>query len=205
MWIVGGITGTTDGWFVRASAFFRRDAGGSDTDLPPLQRVRLFHVDESRDLEPAGFYFEHQPPGRMVGVFFVRPPFSATPRMAMDGLGRTHVVEGGEYVIDVYGWSGELLHRIDNEIERDPVTRADLERWREDRACRPGQPECDESRTELALSMEIPEYEPVVARMVAFPSGHLAVLRGGTDPDPDDSLVMGEYDVFDPDGRFVGR
>ena len=53
--------------------------------------------------------------------------------------------------------------------------------------------------------MTIPEYEPVVSRLVAFHTGHIAVLRRGTDPDPDDRITMGEYDIFDPDGAFVGR
>lgn len=199
------LEGTDRGWFLRGSAYFRAPPEGSGGHPNPVQRVRLFRVDDALELEPAGFYHEDRPRGEMVGVFFVRPPFSFSPIMRLDGLGRMHVIETGDYVIDVYDSAGELLYRVDNEIDRDPVTRADLDAWREDRACRPGDTECDESRTELALSMEIPDYEPVARRMVAFSEGHIVVLRSGTDPDPDDGLIMGEYDVFDPDGVFMGR
>jgi len=34
---------------------------------------------------------------------------------------------------------------------------------------------------------------------------HLAVMRRDVDPDPADRLSMGEYDLFAPDGSFLGR
>ena len=204
-WTLGGVVGTPEGWFASATAFFRRDASGSDVNLAPVQRMRLLRLDRNGGVEPTGFHAEHEPPGTMVGVFFVQPPFVHRPRISVDGLGRVHVIETGDYVIDVYNSAGELLHTVRNEIERDLVTGADLDQWREDRACSPGSFECDEARTDLALTMTIPEYEPVVSRLVAFHNGHIAVLRRGTDPDPDDRITMGEYDIFDPDGAFVGR
>ncbi len=202
---VSGVVGTPEGWLVSATAFFRRDASGNDANLAPVQRMRLLRLDGSGGVEPTGFHAEHEPAGTMVGAFFVQPPFVHRPQIFLDGLGRVHVIETGDYVIDVYNSSGELLHTVRNEIERDPVTRADLDEWREDRACSPGSLECDEARTDLALTMTIPEYKPVVSRLVAFHTGHIAVLRRGTDPDPDDRITMGEYDIFDPDGVFVGR
>jgi 6-bladed beta-propeller protein len=204
-WFLSGMFGTDRGWLVSAGAYFRRGPAGSDTNLPPVQRTRLFRVDWDGGLEETGLYREYAPVGEMVGVFFVQPPFDYSPRTAIDGLGRVHVVETGDYVIDVYDVSGALLHRVENEIDRRPITRSDLTSWKESRACRPGAVECDESRTDLALSMPVAQYHPVVSRMVAFHTGYLAVMRTGTDPDPDDALTMGEYDIFDPDGVFLGR
>lgn len=202
---VSGLVATPRGWLTTASAYFRYDADGESLSMNPLQRSRLLALDWAGDVEETGFNRSFEPPGEMAGIFFVQPPYAFSPSHAIDGLGRVHLVDGPAYTIRVHDASGELLHIVENEYPMVRVTDDELDRWEASRACAPGQPECDDSRTRLALSMEIPEYKPVVGRMVGLPNGYLAVMRTDTDPDPTDRLSMGEYDLFAPDGRLLGR
>lgn len=202
---LGGVVATPYGWLTSGSAYFRYDADGDDSSLNPIQRSRVFALDWTGDVEETGYRLTYEPPGQMVDVFFVQPPFSFSPRYAIDGLGRIHLVDGPEYAIRVHDATGRLLHIVENEYPMVEVTGEELDQWAEARACAPGQPECDESRTRLALSMDVPDYKPVVGRVIGMPGGHLAVMRLDTDPDPTDRLSMGEYDLFAPDGAFLGR
>lgn len=202
---VGGIVATPEGWLTVATAYFRRAADGSESSANPVLRSHLLRIDWDGDVERTGFHLIHEPEGQMVGPFFVQPPYYYSPRFVVDGLGRANLVPRSEYRIEVHAASGELTHVVDNAYPLDEITGSDLDAWREARACSPGQPECNESRNELALRMDIPEFKPVVGRMVGFPGGYIAVMRTGTDPDPTDRLSMGEYDLFAPEGRFLGR
>lgn len=202
---VSGIVATPEGWLTVASAFFRRDADGDDSSSNPIMRNHLLRIDWEGEVEATGYRLVHEPLGQMVGPFFVQPPYYYSPRFVVDGLGRVNLVPEAQYRLEVHTSSGELSHVVANDYPPDEITRADLEEWREARACAPGQPECDESRNDLALRMEIPDFKPVVGRLVGFPGGYVAVMRTGTDPDPTDRLSMGEYDLFSPEGRFLGR
>jgi len=202
---LGSIVRGPTGWVTVGSAYFRTDHSGNDAALAPVLRTRLFEIEWAEGVEEVGFRLTHEPVGQMVGAFFVQPPFSYSPRFVLDGLGRVHAAREPAYTIDVHSFAGEMLYRVENEYPVAEVTRQDLEQWREGRACGPQSVECDDSRTQLALRMDIPSHKPVVAALVGFPSGHLAVMRSETDPDPEDRLSMGEYDLFGPEGDFLGR
>jgi hypothetical protein len=119
------------------------------------------------------------------------------------GLGHVHLVGEPEYTIEVHGFEGELLYRVRNEYPVALVTTRDVEERRERRAGGPQSIGADESRTELALRLDIPSHTLVVAGLVGFPSRHIAVMRSGTDPDPEGRLAMGEHDLIGPEGAFA--
>ncbi|MGD8280897.1 MAG: 6-bladed beta-propeller [Gemmatimonadota bacterium] len=200
-WVTAPVTGSVVGWLVSASAYFR----STQRNAHPLHRVRVFRLGEAGDLDPAGFSTEWSPPGQMDGLFFVEPPFVSRLHVAVDGLGRVHVARGDDYVIDVHEVSGAVLYRVENQVAREPITPQLLEAWKASRACRDGRPECNPRWTELALSMDVPRYRPIIGQLRAFSLGHLAVLREDLDPNPTDTVFTAQYDLFDPDGRFIGR
>jgi hypothetical protein len=124
----------------------------------------------------------------------------------MDGLGRIHLAETGDYVIETFGVDGTLLRRMENTTERVPVTRQNIDVWKANRECTAESgPSCSEDRNERILALPRPEFRPVVDRIRAFPSGHLAVSRGDLDPHPFESGDISVYEYFDAEGIFLGR
>jgi hypothetical protein len=175
---------------------------------PPLPRMRLYHFDPMSEglLDPTGYYWERESPGEWSGIYWLDPILIDQPTWALDGLGRIHLSESGDYVIETFGVDGSLLRRVENTAERVPVTRQDIDRWRDMRACTADSgPECSEDRNQKILALPRPELRPVISRIRAFPSGHLAVVRGDLDPNPFESGDVSVYDYFDADGGYLGR
>lgn len=203
-WGLGNVVGTDKGWFVRGFSSRPPDTAEVPGRPPPFQRQVVFRILPDSGLERQGFSLEHQLPGEWLGSYFVEPPFAHRPRVAMDGLGRLHVARTGSYTLGVFDTEGNRLYTLENDIKRERVTDALLERWHEENLCRPTTEDCL-ARRALALKMATSEFRPIVAEIVAFTNGHIAVRRHGTDPDPTDRLLIGEFDMFGPEGQYLGR
>jgi hypothetical protein len=198
--------GTRDGWLVGMAAFFHQE----ETRRDPSLRVRLhaFSPVEGLTQEPLGLEWSWADEGQWVNDFFwIRPIFAHRPVWAIDGLGRVHTAETGAYRISTYSSGGALLRNVENEVERAPVTEELIDQWRESRDCPPGLEglECSRENDRVALSMPTPQFRPVIGHLVAFESGHLAVLRGDLDPHPFTPGDVSVWEFFDPDGRYLGR
>lgn len=193
------------GWVLPMAGYFIRNNSEND---PPLPRVRLYHFDPVTEgiQDPTGYYGEWPTAGEWSGIYWLEPIFMPQPTWAMDGLGRIHLSESGDYTIETFGVDGTLLRRMENTTDRVPVTRQNIGIWKANRECTAEKgPECSEDRNEKILALPRPEFRPVVSRIRAFPSGHLAVERGDLDPNPFESGDVSVYDYFDPDGKFLGR
>jgi len=201
--------GTPDGWLLVASLY---DFGGWRPGLPfptqvptrmPTSTVELHWLDANADLSLAGFRWEAQEQGRWLaeegGVGFLQAPFTHSPRWAVDGLGRAYVAATGDYILDVYAADGSALRRMEVEVPRILIDDALRDRWLES-TCR-GQSPCT---NEEAMSLPGPEFLPVVADIWGFGAGHIAVRRADTKPDPADVRAGGDWDLFDPEGAFLG-
>lgn len=194
-----------DGWLLPMTGYFVDSFNNVD---PPLPRMRLYQFDPVGEgiQDATGYYWQWPTPGEWSGNYWLEPIFMPQPTWAMDGLGRIHLAESGDYVIETFGVDGALLRRIENATERAPVTRRDIEVWKAGRECTAEKgPSCSEDRNEKILALPRPEFRPVVSRIRAFPSGHLAVVRGDLDPNPFESGDVSVYDYFDPDGVYLGR
>lgn len=201
----GTVVPFESGWLLPMAGYFVDNYG---TESPPLPRMRLYHFDpvENGIQEPTGFYWEWESPGEWSGVYWLEPIFMHQPTWAMDGLGRTHLAETGDYVIETFGVDGTLLRRIENTTERVPVTRQNIDVWKANRECTAESgPSCSEDRNEKILALPRPELRQVVSRIRAFPSGHLAVSRGDLDPRPFESGDVSVYEYFDAEGIYLGR
>lgn len=202
-WHTGAVTGVSGGWLVTATAYFRNAANASRQRLPPLTRLELHWLDETGDLTPSGFHWEHQPEGVWHGMFWIQAPYPYRPAWAVDGLGRVHVADSGSYTIAVYGSDGRYLRRVHNDVPRLPLDAEAIGEWRAAYECRVVG-ECAPGGVELALSLPRSEFKPVVWSMAGFPQGHIAVRRADLDPNPFDTRIEGPWDMFDPEGRFLG-
>ena len=203
-WHTGpSVTGTPAGWLVPAVAYFRRDAEGSDATLAPLLRMQLYHMDDSGALTESGFYWSHTSTGEWDGIFWVQPPYAVRPVWGIDGLGRVLVADTEDYVIDVYQADGTPVRRIRNDVQRRAITRALLSEY-EASLCASG-PECSSDRNRRRMAMTGPDYLQEVEALKGYASGHFAVRRAYSDPDPTDRIVAGDWDLFGPDGGFLGR
>jgi len=201
--------GTTDGWLLEAR---KVDVGGwlpgqaMPTTLPKdpyTVFVELHWLDAEGDLRPAGFHWEVAETVRWLledgGLSWSPAPYAHSPRWAVDGLGRVSIAASGDYVLDVYAPDGARLRRLEMEVPRIPIDDELRARWLES-ACR-GQSPCV---GEQAMSLPGPDFLPVVADIWGFVAGHIAVRRADTAPDPTDPRAGGDWDVFDPEGAFLG-
>jgi hypothetical protein len=192
-------------WFLPMDGYFIDSYNSVD---PPLPRMRLYHFDPMTEgiMDPTGYYWEWPAPGEWSGIYWLEPIFMHQPAWAMDGLGRVHLADSGDYTIETFGVDGTLLRRMENTTERVPVTRQDIDVWKANQECTAEKgPNCSQDRNDKILALPRPELRPVVSRIRAFPSGHMAVVRGDLDPNPFESGDVSVYDYFDPDGRYLGR
>ncbi len=130
---------------------------------------------------------------------FLEPPYNHGVTWAVDGLGRAHLAPTGDYALDVYAPDGSVLRRVEMDVSGIRIDDGLRERWRE-RACRPGGP-CP---ADQAMALPGPEYLPVVEEIWGFGAGHIAVRRADKKTDPADRFERGPWDLFDPEGAFLG-
>jgi hypothetical protein len=208
-WRSSSTIGTPDGWLLEAR---KVDIGGwqpgqpMPTALPTdpfTVFVELHWLDATGDLRPAGFHWEAAETVRWLledgSLAWERAPYAHTPRWAVDGLGRAYVAASGDYVLDVYAADGSPLRRMEMDVPRIAIDDDLRERWLESR-CR-GRSPC---LSEQAMSLPGPEYLPAVEDVLGFSAGHVAVRRADTKPDPADGRAGGAWDLFDPEGAFLG-
>lgn len=201
-----GFVGATDeGWVVGASGYFR----GRGTGLPPLMRTYLYALDPSTgEITPTGLRWELESNGQFEGILWIQPVLEHQPTAALDGMGRYLTADTAAYRVDVYGVSGALVLRIENEAPLTPIDDKLMQMWEDSRGgCPAGleaMGECSPKADQLALSMPRSRHRPFIRRLRVHPSGHFSVLRADLDPNPFDRESPLEYDHFAPDGSFLG-
>lgn len=138
--------------------------------------------------------------------------FARDPRFAVALDGRTYFTPGDDYVIDVLDNAGRHVRRIRADVERIPITKADLDEYFERRRADAG-PD-PQGETALALeeigreypSVPLLPYRPIPGLILAAPGGRILVERLDLGPEP---LVEREngttWDLFDESGRLIGR
>ena len=165
------------------------------------------------------------PRGRMMGVNTPRamiatdPLFEPRPQFAIDGRGLVHFSPANAYVIETRDAKGRLVRRLTRDYEPVPVSADLVDRFRErvrahwDTASMTGEAAMgkvgDEAR---AADLDHVENLPPIGRMFASSEGALWVERIDLVPDPLElewqrpppPARETKWDIFDPDGRFLG-
>lgn len=203
----GSLLGSsTSGWVVSAAGFFR--SGPDGEPLQPVQREIFYRLDPtSGRLSPAGLHWAQEWVGTMETGLGAQPILTASPAAAVDGAGRFVLADTSTYRIDVYAFDGTHEMRIENQVERLPLTDDLIGLWRASRDCPEGPievVECSSGQDRLIESLPREEFRPVVGRIRAFTSGHIAALRNDLDPNPFDQDSPSIYDYFSPEGAFIG-
>ena len=101
----------------------------TDEPPPPVQRMRLFRMDEIGTLAESGFSWAHDSPGEWDGYFWLQAPYILHPSWGIDGLGRVLVADDYDYVIKLFGADGSPLLEVYNEVERRPIAPAVLDEY----------------------------------------------------------------------------
>jgi hypothetical protein len=187
------------------------DRGGLPDDVPPWE---IFDVVVEYPGE--GFWGVSTSNSAQTSVWDPKPAH------AFDAQGRIYVHHGAPYSIWVYDASGSLLRRVSRDTAPVPVTEAVRERYRasahEYYGGRGGVPafvqetlELTERRLGEILQFSDPDQVPKLGAMVVTDDGAIWVERPDLVEDPfllfwnPDNLAQPRYwDVFDPDGRFLG-
>lgn len=222
----------SDGWLVTLDDFSARVPYGIDQPGTDTARIGLVRsMDElSGALSPNERPWERLPVvvqypswtlwgvGSASGAVFGRSPlWEPRPYSAFDAQGRIYVARGGHYAVDVFGPDGQLLRRLSREDEPVPITDALVDRYRSevmahyDTAGTTGEAGLDlveAARQHIALPK--PDHVPPLGQVAVSDEGAVWVER----PDRVDDPVLLEWssagtqpehwDVFDPDGRFLG-
>lgn len=131
-------------------------------------------------------------------VTFSLVPFGLSTRVVAGG-GRIFVGNPERYLIQVYGADGVLKQSIRRPIERDPVAESDVARLRE-RELAEADPRFREQVEAKWANAPVAAFKPAFARMTADSEGALWV-EGPRVLEID----SGYADVFDRDGRLLGR
>lgn len=222
---------TAEGWLVHLDDFNARvpyDIGSPGTDTGRVALVPSVPdaLEELSEVTPPWEIFPvvlRYPTWTMWGlgepgrVFGRRGLWEAPATLAYDRLGRMYVARGSRYAIDVFDPAGALRRRISRAHEPVPVGDGLVRRFRDavlahhDTA--PSTGEAGVSSRDLDLQyteLPTPDHLPVLGRILASDDGAVWVER----PDlVDDPLLLvwsrggaqpSLFDVFDPDGRFVG-
>jgi hypothetical protein len=141
--------------------------------------------------------------------WLMRPLFQAESRYGVMHNGRLFYSDGAEYAIDFYDSTGSLMRRIRAEVERIPVTDADMREYiQRELAEERGGSEGIEFRKAFEQHAEgvgHAEYRPIVGRIIGADNGGFMVERLDLDTEPfnfDDDTT---WDVFDAEGRITGR
>jgi len=197
---LGSVARDSIGWLVSAAGYFREG-----TERPPAQREYLHRLDPGNGaVTETGLRWHHEGEGVWSGGFWVDAAFAHRPSAAYDASGRFLVNDSPSYEIRVLSIVGDLELRVLGDAPPVPITSALLSEWEAWRACELGTPECDDSRTRLALTLENPDRIQPIDRIRTFNSGYFAVRRNDLDEDRFDGESIAQYDYFSPDGDFVG-
>jgi len=146
------------------------------------------------------------------------PLFEPEPRHAVDGLGRIHFTAAMDYVIDTYDTDGRHVRRLTRAYTPVPVDDALVSRFADrvrthwDTAAMVGEAELGKANDEARLTLPHVPTLPPIGGMVASGNGSLWVERIDLVEDPIEREWTrqsapprpGRWDLFDPDGRFLG-
>ena len=183
------------------------------TDVLYRDTTRLYTSDTPEEFGELVLAYEG--PEQMVTGqigFVMRPFFGAYPVFNVGRDGRIYHSPAADYRVDVVdAETGAPVRRIVGFPERLPVTDGMVQRaWDIDRERyadpRPGSEA--EMYAEVAarrLDLPVPEFRPVVRRLVPAADGSLLVGREDLDPDPLETGDATFWDVLDSDGGLVGR
>lgn len=129
-------------------------------------------------------------------------PFSPRPFAAVGPEGRVGWGTGGEYRIGVAGVSGDTLRWFGRAVEPEPVRPAEREAAVADLRERVEELVGDARIGEV----EVPSHRPAASRLAVDAAGRWWVgrWRGERSPDDPTAHLPAGYDVFDPEGRFLG-
>lgn len=149
--------------------------------------------------------------------------FDARPTGAADGRGRLHYSHGADYRIDTYDPGGRLVRSIRRRIEPHPIEQrwidhylAAIDSFYRSRPDRPGKSEEVDRVGRRRVDGIIATHVPPLGRLLAGPDGALWVERRDQVDDQaavELEMVLGRvrreprastWDVFDPDGVYVG-
>ncbi|MCI0435846.1 MAG: 6-bladed beta-propeller [Gemmatimonadetes bacterium] len=162
--------------------------------------------------------------GRRVGnqtpIFMsaIIPLFEPEPRYTADRAGRVYSTTAADYVIDVHDVTGRHVRRLTREYPPAPVTAALVGRFADraksywDTATIQGEAAAGKANDEARASTPTVETLPPIGRMLVSAAGTLWVEREDLVPDPialewyrgPNEPYAAKWDVFDPDGRFLG-
>jgi len=140
--------------------------------------------------------------GQIRSVMSTMMPFGL--RLTLDVAGdRLYVGSGEQFEIAAYDGTGRLTRLIRRFHSPDPVTEADVAATKRDRLSgfRIGSEAIREKVRSILEAMTFPSTKPAYAGFVAGENGHLWVRQ--YDPPAREPQVR--YDVFDPDGQWLGH
>ena len=153
-----------------------------------------------------------------LGMTATDPLFEPTPRRVVDGRGRVHFSPAASYVIESYDVDGRLVRRLTRAHTPVPVTAELVDRFRDlarahwDTASTAGEGVLGKENDAARGGLPHVESLPPIGRMLASAEGALWVERIDLVPDPIDLVWQRpapppretKWDLFDPDGRFLG-
>lgn len=162
--------------------------------------------------------------GRMYGMRMgealtgQRALWDPTQSWAADGAGRLHVTGAEEYRIDTFDGEGRLLRRVYGPHRPVPITAHHRERFlaeaeaHHDTTDRPTEFGTDPmERERFRIELPMPEHFQPLGRILASDEGALLVERPDLVEDPvalewsQLGRQESRWDLFDPDGRLLGR
>ena len=197
------VSATNDGWVLTTFGYFGRD--GEKTTPEPRMRSYWFDPIEGRLQDPTGFYWSKQSDGQWSGIFWITRPFSSSGGAVVSPAGGVLTYDPEKFEIDMIGLDGVTSRRLKFVGDRVPVSAELRRQWEESRACRPGQGECDNRRTQMAIDRGWPNVLPSIGRLEVFEDGSFAILRSDLDPNPFESGDTPTWDFFSKDAVFLGR
>jgi hypothetical protein len=104
--------------------------------------------------------------------------------------GNVVISDPGDYHLRIVSPDLKTIREIERDVPRAKVTRANKDEFVKD---------MDEGYVDIARDMEFPRYKPYVSELLADHEGYILVCRY----DEKDSDT--HYDVFSPEGEFVGE
>jgi hypothetical protein len=193
----------SDGTWAATSQVFSGDASeGVRRDSLSVIRLapELDSISDSIGAFPASeMYISRGGEGSNRFITFSLIPFGLTTRI---GAGRDRIYVGNpeRYLIEVYRPDGALERSIRRPVERAPVTEEAVARLRESELAGTEDPRFQRQVEEKWKSAPVPALMPAYGRVTVDRDGYLWVEAPrvlGSDP--------GAADVFDPEGRLLGR
>lgn len=174
----------------RQSRVLRFVVDANMTTLP--EPVDTFPLPESDDAEAATFRFSYSRNGRSV-VSLAPVPFAPRLRTHFDRRGSIWIGSGRQYRIYQRALDGDTVRIIERVHEPLPVTEGDFDRARADL----------QRYIDMGAAIDwsrIPEVKPAFNGLITDSDGYLWVR-----PVVADTSGGTPYDIFDPEGLYLGR